>query len=63
MLTHPSERGLSQELIKEMADNKIYGDLTNNRPIAANNKVHREKVLSGFNKIMNFIKRGVEING
>lgn len=61
MLQHPADRGLSPELLKEMAENKIYGDLTNHRPI--NNDNHRKQVLSGYNKIINFIKRGVTING
>lgn len=47
-------------LFKEMADDNLFYKLTNGRKLRYNDtRLHRQRVIDGYDRIMNFIKRGI----
>jgi len=50
-----------QDLFRELALNNTYNKLVNNRNVKyQTNEQHMDKVLSGYNKILGFIHRGIQ---
>lgn len=47
-------------LNKEIQENNIYNSLTNGRKVGDYVK-HKENVLSGYNKILDFVYRGMKV--
>lgn len=49
-------------LFREMAKEREFGDITNHRPVVGKDyQTYQEYVLSGKNKILDFIHRGISI--
>lgn len=49
------------QLSKELGENNLFHSLTNGRKLRdnVNSKEYQEGVIRGYNKIMNFVHRGI----
>lgn len=59
--TSGMSNGLNQELMRKMAEDNIFGKLTNWRPFVGNTDSHKSKVLSGLNKIDALVLKGQKV--